>query len=234
MRKTVPKTNQNMTIGRTLARLAGAGVALAASVTLASDDVLTKDLHVSQVPMLLMVDRVCAPEQGCDDLPADRALDSDVVNAEASQAVVPTLQVEATVDRGVYKAGEAVQLSVKVSEDAYLWIFDTGTSGKVHRIFPNRIDKDNFVRGGASVSIPSVDAEYKFEVSHPRGRELLTIIATKSDSPLVVDHLVDPGHTSGTPFAALGMAASVAKDLSVSLRDNHTEWARDIAIFQID
>ena len=236
MRETVPTTNPNMTIGRTLVRLAGVGVALAAGVTLASDDVLTKDLHVSQVPMLLIVDHVCAPELDCDAPLADPGLDSDAANADADKAMVPTLQVEATVDRGergVYKAGEVVQLSVEVSEDAYLWIYDTGTSGKVHRIFPNRFDEDNFVRAGAPVSIPGADAEYELEVSHPRGRELLTVIATKSDSPLV-DHLIDPAPTSGTPFAALGMAASVAKDISVSLRDNHAVWARDIAIFQVD
>ncbi len=224
--KVNPTTLPRTSIGHALAWLAGAGGAFAAVVVLAGDAAVTKDLHVSQVPMLI----VESESQFAGD-----EVDFDFIDAAVYQAAAATLEVNATVDRGdggTYAAGESVRLSVEVSEDAYVWVYDTGTSGNVHRIFPNSFDKDNFVRADAPVFIPSAGADYEFKVSHPRGRELLTVIATKDASPLV-DHLVDPAR-SGMPFAALGMAASVAKDISISLRDDHKVWARDVAFIQID
>ena len=149
------------------------------------------------------------------------------------------LSVKASVDRGddgVYRAGENVTLDVKVSEDAYVWVYDTGTSGKVHQIFPNRLETNNFVRAGAPATIPGADADYDFQVSHPRGRELLTVIATTSDRPLAA-HLVEeavPGGSASPYLALAGNAASVAKDLSISLREEHPNWVKAEATIRIE
>ena len=207
--------------------VAAAGFTLVASLALAGEDSIVKDLHINQAPMLIV-----QPEGG---LPG-YSVQYEFIDAQSYADTTGTLAVSARVDRdnGVYRAGDAVQISVEVTEDAYLWVFDTGTSGKVHRIFPNRLDEDNFVRAGAPVTIPDPSANYEFQVSHPRGRELLTVIATTDDGPLV-DHLVEASASDSSPFVTLtGNAASVAKDISVSLREGHKTWARDVAVIRID
>ena len=139
--------------------------------------------------------------------------------ASAASTASTGLAVNTTVDRpdARYQHGDTLTLTVDVTEDAYVWVFDTGTSGKVHQIFPNRHETDNFVRAGSAVAIPGDGADYQLLVSHPKGAELLTVIASKDNVPLTRD-LVD-GDTEAGPFLALrGDAVSVAKDLKISLK----------------
>lgn len=181
-----------------------------------SDDSVTKDLDIRQVPMV---------EEIASAAPAA---------SEGSADAAHGLQVSAALDRPdrLYKHGDSLVLTLETSEDAYVWVFDTGTSGKVHQIFPNRYAEDNFVRGGMPVAIPGADAKYDLAVSHPRGAELVTVIASRENVP-PARNLIDDGVAAG-PFLALrGTASSVAKDLSVSLREDHRAWATDHQVILI-
>ena len=190
--------------------LAVAAAALSQGARAQSDASLTKDLDIRQVPMV---------EEIASAAPAA---------SEGSAMAAGGLRVSATQDRPdrIYKHGDNLMLTLETSEDAYVWVFDTGTSGKVHQIFPNRYAEDNFVRGGKPVTVPGAGAKYDFTVSHPKGAELVTVIASKENRP-PARNLIDDGVASG-PFLALrGTATSVAKDLSVSLREDHSAWATD-------
>ena len=173
----------------------------------ATEPAMVKDLHISQRAMLEI-----KPE------PAART----------------ALAVNATLDKpdAVYKKGDSVVLKVQTTEDAYIWVLDTGTSGKVHQIFPNRYAKNNLIKAGEPVTIPGDGARYQLAVDHPRGAELLTVVASRENIPLtraLVDDAVSPG-----PFRALrGNATSVAKDLSIALKKQTAPWARDQVIFHI-
>ena len=172
-----------------------------------------KDLHVEQKPMVTNIPTSSPP---------------------AAVASGEGLQVSVALDRanGKYRHGEKLSFTVKTTEDAYVWVLDTGTSGKVHQIFPNQHHQDNFLKAGMPVTIPGPDAEYNFMVSHPAGAELLTVIASKDDTPLTQD-LIDGGTDAG-PFLALrGTAVSVVKDLVVSLQ-KHERWVRDQQVFYIE
>ncbi len=145
------------------------------------------------------------------------------------------LSVNASVDRAnrKYKHGDNVVLTVKPSEDAYIWVFDTGTSGKVHQIFPNRYAKKNFVKANAALRIPGKGSKYMLTASRPKGAELLTVIASKTNAPLT-PAMVNKKNSAG-PFLALnGSAQSVAKDLSITLRKKHRVWARAQQVILID
>ena len=133
--------------------------------------------------------------------------------------------VEAAVDRpnARYGHGDELVLTVEVTEDAYVWVFDTGTSGKVHLVFPNNYESNNFVRAGSPVNIPPQGAEYELLVSHPTGLELLTVIASK-DSATLAQNLIDDEIQAGALLALRGDATSVAKDLSISLKKSHPIW----------
>ena len=156
----------------------------------------------------------------------------DEPRTTSEESVSPAkLRVSASLDRAdhTYRHGEKVVLTVTTTKDAYVWVYDTGTSGKVHQIYPNEHDNENFVRANYPVTIPG-SGSYDFVVSHPAGSELLTIIASTSDSPLT-NQFVDS--TSG-PFLALrGTAESVAKDISVSLHNQHSNWDKDVKVLRI-
>ena len=157
---------------------------------------------------------------------------------ELAPAPSPTnggLAVDAAVDRAnrIYTHGDNVVLTIKATEDSYIWVFDTGTSGKVHQIFPNQYHEDNFLTAGSTLSLPPADAEYALAVSHPQGAELITVVATKENTPLTPD-LVDLDAGAG-PFLALrGTAESVAKDLAITLRRQEVAWTKDQVVILIE
>ena len=185
-----------------------AGTAMAGDTAEAS---FVKDLDVRQRPMAAIV-------------PA----------SETKPTAKAKLSVSVAVDRPnrTYNKGDSVVLIVKATEDAYIWIFDTGTSGKVHQIYPNRFEKNNFLTGGKTLTIPSANAKYAITANHPKGTELVTVIASKDEIPLTAA-LLDQS-VSGGPFRVLlGTASSVSKDLSVTLRKKETPWAADRVGFRI-
>ena len=144
------------------------------------------------------------------------------------------MSVSATVDRSsrVYQKGDNVVLTVRTTEDSYIWVFDTGTSGKVHQIYPNKFDKKNFLAAGKTLNIPPAGSKYQLAVSPPSGAELITVVASKENKPLTPD-LIDLNSNAG-PFRALrGTAESVAKDLSITLRKQKQDWTTDQVVIRI-
>ena len=104
----------------------------------ASADSYLKDLDIRQIPMA----KIQPAKPG-------------------GASAASRLSVSASVNRAnrKYKHGDNVVLTVKPTEDAYIWVFDTGTSGKVHQIFPNRYAKNNFVKANAALRIPGSGSE---------------------------------------------------------------------------
>ena len=182
--------------------------------TLSAEDAEThfKDLHIRQMDMVTEITPP-TPSTG---------------SPEASG-----LAVNARVDRTdrSYRHGENLVLTVETTEDAYIWVFDTGTSGKVHQIFPNQYETSNYLAANAPLEIPRADSKYQLAVSHPKGAELITVIASKDNTPLA-DNLIDESG-GGTFLALRGTAPSVAKDLSITLRENHSTWVKDEVVVLI-
>lgn len=185
---------------------AAAVAAAACAGAWADDEAWMKDLHVAQRAMA----EVRAAPAG----------------AEGASPAAGELSVDAALDRadGRYEQGDRLELTVDTSEDAYVWVFDTGTSGKVHQLFPNRYDDDNFVRAGAPLTLPPAGAEYDIVVSHPPGAELITVVASRDDA-LLARGAIDGDAAAGPFFALRGSSASVAKDLSISLRERPADYA---------
>ncbi len=160
-----------------------------------------KDLRIEQLPIARLQPAPAAGE------------------AAAGGAAARELTVNADVDRAnaLYEQGDTLTLTVATSEDAFVWVFDTGTSGKVHQLFPNRYDDNNFVRGGARRQVPESGAEYELVVSHPPGAELITVVAS-TENTLPTGDFIDEGVVTVGPFYSMrGDAATLAKDLQISL-----------------
>ena len=188
-------------------------VASADEAQTSAEPAYLKDLDIRQAPIV-------------QDLPT---------SSGASAASASGLAVMSAVDRADarYTHGETLVLTVEVTEDAYVWVLDTGTSGKVHQIFPNRYQSNNFLRAGAPIAIPPAGADYQFLVSHPRGAELLTVIASKDSAPLTAE-LIDEQTDAGAFLALRGSAASVAKDLSITLKKKESDWVTHHQVVYVD
>ena len=84
-----------------------------------------------------------------------------------------------------YCVGEKIEISFRTNRDAWVAIIDFDTRGRAHRIFPNRFDREHFVRGGKTYRLP-VDG-YSFEVDGPPGREVVTAIASTDRRELLIE-----------------------------------------------
>jgi hypothetical protein len=97
---------------------------------------------------------------------AGQAMAQDVVLSPRSIVVnpMPAFDLEVWVDkdpsgprRTVYAIGEAIRISVRPSEDAYVYLFSIAADGEVVQILPNRFDdagRDAFVRAGTTRTFP--------------------------------------------------------------------------------
>lgn len=99
-------------------------------------------------------------------------------------AVVPdspqtTMRANISVDRGqnsLYMPGESISISFWVNQDAYVVVYDILPNGRVHIIFPNQYDRNNFVRANQVTRIPR--AGYNLVIENIPGREYLQIVAS--------------------------------------------------------
>ncbi|MEW6379705.1 MAG: FlgO family outer membrane protein [bacterium] len=129
-------------------------------------------------------------------------------------------------DRSDYKTGDSLTLYVKSDRDCYLSLLDIGTSGKLTVIFPNPLQKDNFIRGGRTYSIPSPEfGGVNITVSGPAGIERIKAIA--SIEPFA---LVDPA-----AFCSLEKENTRGlRDLSIGMQNlSSLTWVQDFTEIRI-
>lgn len=86
-------------------------------------------------------------------------------------------------DKKSYRIGEPVTFYFYAAKDCYLNLINYGTSGKNRVIFPNRLQKDNFVKGGTTVEIPGAkDDRFVLRVQGPPGTERVKAVVTTQRS----------------------------------------------------
>lgn len=154
---------------------------------------------------------------------------------------VPSYEVEVFVDKDSsgqatpsYAVGESISVGVRVSEDAYVYLFNVRSDGGVNQILPNNLDvdgQDNFVRAGETKYFPPQGAAYAFTVNAPEGLD--KVIAVASEQPLDTSTLAtfesDPNFAS----SQLG-EEGFADALSVIVTPLPQEdWVSDTALFYV-
>jgi hypothetical protein len=168
---------------------------------------------------------LCASAQSADSGPTERDLNvvqhpyADIVPVQTGH-----LRVEASVNHRsrVYRIGEDVRISVSPNEDAYIHVFDIGSSGRMTQLFPNKCSHENFVHGGDTLVIPDSD-DCAIRVSGPPGVDVIKVIASKFEGPVFHGHL-----TEGGAFGSVDEDAPHAvRDLDVVLNTEHKAqpWA---------
>jgi hypothetical protein len=161
------------------------------------------------------------------------------------QAIVvnprPAFDVEVWVDRDptgaqlpVYQPGEEIRIGVRVSHDAYVYLFNVRSDDQIEQILPNRFEAEgegNFLRAGETRLFPPERARYSYTVEPPLGLD--KVIAIASQRQLATQELV--GFESGQAFATARMPEQeFARALAIVVRPvPQPEWVTDTALFHV-
>ena len=81
-------------------------------------------------------------------------------------------------NRTTFKVGDRIEFRAKANRDGYLTIVDLGTDGKVVVIYPNELDRDNRVKAGQEVRVPTVAMKTEFQAQEPAGRGIVRAFLT--------------------------------------------------------
>jgi hypothetical protein len=79
----------------------------------------------------------------------------------------------------IYTEDELVTVSVKSSEDGYLYLLHIGADGTKTMLIPNKFQQNNAIKGGTAVRFPSSDSDFQFRVTPPFGTEKIIAFVTK-------------------------------------------------------
>ncbi len=150
-----------------------------------------------------------------------------VVSAEPKAKILikpekSELDVEVWTDRGKYDAeyfvGEYVRIYFRATQNAYINIYSIMPDGRAELVYPNSYERNNYVRAGETVSIPSRD--YRLRVVGPTGTEIIQVVATRSPFNM-------PREWFG------GDADRVRDRIESRLDRNVRDWATDWASIRI-
>jgi hypothetical protein len=80
-----------------------------------------------------------------------------------------------------YKVAETLDMTVTVSEDAYLYCYYRDGASMVYRVFPNEFQPDAHTAAGQSIVIPGNQAEFEIVFEYPQREEEFGCLATRED-----------------------------------------------------
>ena len=81
-------------------------------------------------------------------------------------------------DDGVYNPGDPLEISTRVTGDAYLLVYEIDAEGEVHVLFPFERG-EAYVEGPATVNLPTGDSDYQLVVEGPVGEGYIVAIASR-------------------------------------------------------
>jgi hypothetical protein len=105
-----------------------------------------------------------------------------VVNPNPAPNFTVTVSLNKSGSRPVYQMGESVQISVRVSQSAYVYLFSVKPDGEITQILPNRYDpagQSNLMNAGESRTFPPANARYSFTIAPPKGLSKVIAVASK-------------------------------------------------------
>jgi hypothetical protein len=154
---------------------------------------------------------------------------------------VPTFSVEVFLDKDSsgnatpsYQIGEAISIGVRVSEAAYIYVFNVRSTGEIIQILPNRYDADgqnNYLQAGETKYFPPRGARYAFNVDGPNGLD--KVIAVASRSQLDTRQLADFTGTGNFATSNIGQDGFAQTFSIVVTPIPQEDWVTDTALFYV-
>jgi hypothetical protein len=92
----------------------------------------------------------------------------------------PAFLVRADVDHPnrVYRGGECIQASVRSERQGYLYLLYCDANKQITCLFPNQVQRENFIPANQTILIPDPAAMFRLRVGPPFGNEILKAIVT--------------------------------------------------------
>ena len=154
---------------------------------------------------------------------------------------LPSFEVDVFTDRDTsgdatpsYQIGENISIGVRVSEDAFVYLFNVRSNGVVDQILPNRLDangENNRVRAGQTKYFPPQNAGYNFSVDGPQGLD--KVIAVASKDSLNTSQLARFSGEADFATSSIG-EEGFADTLSIIVRPiSQDSWVTDTALFYV-
>ncbi len=81
-------------------------------------------------------------------------------------------QIKLATAKESFLLDELVTFTITAERSCYVQLFDIGASGKIHLLFPNKLQPNNFIKAGETIRIENIKA------SPPAGMETVKAIAT--------------------------------------------------------
>ena len=133
-----------------------------------------------------------------------------------------------------YQIGEAITINVRVTEAAYVYLYNVRSNGEIDQILPNRYDgegQSNFLQAGETKSFPPPGARYNFNVDGPTGLDKVIAVASKEqlDTRQLADFRSDPNFASSS-IGEQGFAQTLS--IIVTPKPSNS-WVTDTALFYV-
>lgn len=142
--------------------------------------------------------------------------------------------VDVSIDDGqtVHAIGDTLQLSVRVSHDAQVVVFNTNAHDQTTVLFPNASAPENRLIGGQTTQLPGPDATYLLRVGPPEGQNRIRVIATTSEHPMLNPAALT---LSSGPFPAYSESTdSVTRRIQIVATEHHdVHWAMQDLVFRV-
>ncbi len=139
--------------------------------------------------------------------------------------------VEIAVEKPNYLAGERLELKLRLTEAAYVYVYSINVEGEVTLLFPNAYSPDNRLNAGEH-DMPS--SRFSLMIDGNPGTEVIQAIATQT--PLNLLSLIQTALTNENPFAYIEIQPEqlVAKFQTLIAETNAPDqWAAAWTKFQI-
>ncbi|MFC6592341.1 DUF4384 domain-containing protein [Deinococcus lacus] len=132
-----------------------------------------------------------------------------------------------------YQPGDRIRLFTKVSQDAYVYLFNVDPSGQVDLILPNNYNGGaNFVRAGSTYVFPAAGDNFTFDIAEPYG--LNKVLAVASRQPLDISQIAQ--FRSQNSFANVNVQGQqqLAQALSIVVNPvQQTSWDSATAFYNV-
>jgi len=113
----------------------------------------------------------------------------------------PSFKIAAKLNQSNYKTGDELKITLRTTRDAYITILDFSEDGAIYALAPNLKMDSFFIQGNRDCPFPSDELKKQgvvLELEPLEGKsqssELITIIATKKEYPLLGLFNIDPAY----------------------------------------
>lgn len=152
----------------------------------------------------------------------------------------PGFEVDVFLDKAsgdqipTYRVGEEITIGVRVSEAAYVYLFNVRPNGQIQQLLPNRFDdsgRNNRLEAGETRYFPAPNARYVFNAAPPRGLD--KVIAVASRTQLDTAQLASFEQSGDFATSQLG-EEGFARNLSIVVRPiEQGNWVTDTALLYV-